>query len=138
MKTITGKESLRDPIFILFVFSLILGVDMGFLKDNLTSSESIMLRESIISFDNLVWLFFALLFGYFTFKEKQLLLRISYLLGAISFLLTASVIGFLGYKGIYLIKIVAMLFSIVFLIRYLTQTLQSYKSALFQNENRII
>jgi hypothetical protein len=57
MKTITGKESLRDPIFILFVFSLILGVDMGFLKDNLTSSESIMLRESIISVDNLVWLF---------------------------------------------------------------------------------
>ncbi len=136
MKKITGKEDLENTVFFLFFFSLILGIDLGFLKDNLTTHGSIILRESIFSFDYLVWLFFGLLFCYFSFKEKYFLLRISYLLGAISLILTPSMISFLDYKGIYFIKILAMLFSISFLMSYLTQTLKSYKSALFQKEDK--
>ena len=138
LKKITGKENLKDSIFFLFFFSLILGVDMGFLKDNLPSHGSIILHESIFSFNNFVWVFFASLFGYLSFKEKYLLLRISYLLGAISLILTPSVISFLGYKGIYFIKILAMLFAIVFLMKYLAQTFESYKSALFQKKDKNI
>ncbi len=138
LKKITGKEDLENPIFFLFFFSLVLGVDMGFLKDTLTAYGSIILSESIFSFGNLVWLFFALLFCFFAFKEKYFLLRISYLLGATSLILTPSVINLLGYKWIYFIKILAMFFAIIFLMKYFKETLKGYKAALIQKEDKTI
>ena len=48
MNKITGKEELKTPIFFLFIFSLMLGVEMGFLNKNLNSHGSIILFDPIL------------------------------------------------------------------------------------------
>jgi hypothetical protein len=132
LKQITGKENLENTIFVLFFFSLILGIDLGFLKDNLATHGSIILSKSIFTLEYFICLFIALLFCYYSFKERHFLLRASYIFGTISLILAPSVINYLGFKWIYLIKILTMFFAIIFLTKYIREILKGYKAAILQ------
>ena len=131
MKKITGKENLDNAIFSLFFFSILFGIEVGILKDNLTSHGSIILHDTIFSLINLFWLYLAALFGYYSYKEKSLLLRISYLLGSFSFLLPDVMISYLGFKSLYLVKILILLIAISCLGKYTRETFQAYKAFIF-------
>ena len=131
---ITGKEDLRNPIFFLFFYSFMSGVDAGGLSKNLEAHGSFILVEPIFSFINLVWFYFAGFFMYLSFKNKFKILKFAYVLGGISFILTTPVISEIGYKSLYFVKI-AIMFAVVGLtMKHLTDISGLYQSAFLQND----
>jgi hypothetical protein len=125
MKT-SETEDGRNPIFFLFLYSLILGCQLGGLSNNLDSHGSVILIEPLWSFGNLIWFYFAGLFVFFSLKEKNRLLKIAYFLGGVSFLLTKSVINVIGYKSLYAVKIVILFAVTCLLLQYLQKNIKKY------------
>jgi|GEM_PF-1718558 len=136
---ITGNEDLGTPIFFLFVYALMLGLECGALSDNLNSFGSIILNKPIFFDDSLLktsanffWFFIPAAILWEALKEKQVFLKCTYTLGAIPFILTASVISKLGYKILYGIKIAILFLVIMLLMKYSVKISELYKSAFLE------
>jgi hypothetical protein len=132
---IPSQDNLKEAIFFLVLFSLLAGIEAGHLNNNFDSHGSILLHTSIFSIINLFSLYFAACLIYYSCKEKNTLPRISYVFGAISFLLTADMISYLGYKSLYFIKILILFIAVGCLTKYMLRTFQSYNDLLLKNKN---
>ena len=139
LNKITGKEELKTPIFFLFIFSLMLGVEMGFLNKNLNSHGSIILFDPILFAENILGtianfcvFFLPVYFFVIAFRQRDVLLKCSYLLGAFPLLLTAPIINKIGFKSLYFIKIAAIFAVIMCLLKYLFKSIELYQLALKQ------
>jgi hypothetical protein len=119
----------RNPIFFLFLFSLILGCELGGLSKNLDSHGSVLLIKPLWSFGNLIWLYFAGLFVFFSFKEHIRILKVAYFLGGVSFLFTESVINIIGYKSLYGVKIILLFTVTLLLLQYLQKLTKLYQAS---------
>lgn len=133
----TRKDYRGNPIFFLFFFSLFLGGELGSLSKNLESHGSIILVAPLLSFENLIWLYFSGLFVYFSFKEKSKILKLAYSLAGGSFLFTESVINKIGYKSLYAVKIVLLFAATILLLNYLLKIHKLYQSiSLEKNDDK--
>jgi len=112
-------EDCSNPIFFLFLYSLILGCELKGLSTNLDSHGSVVLVEPLLSLGNLIWFYFAGLFVFFSLKENNKVLKVAYFLGGLSFLFTESVINIIGYKSLYGVKIVLLFATALLLLQYL-------------------
>ena len=139
MNKITGKEELKTPIFFLFMFSLMLGVELGFLNNNLNSHGSIILSKPILFAENIFGtlgnfclLFLSIYFLVIAFLQKNGFLKSSYLLGAFPLLLTSPAINKIGFKSLYFLKIATLFAVIMCLLKYLFKTIRLYQDILKQ------
>jgi len=131
------KKNLSDfeeALIFLFLFTLILGVELGSLEENLFSHGSIILSKPILFSDSILttisnFLLFSIPAIIFVaaLNKKQLLLKFAYFGGTLPLILTTSVINKFGYKGLFALKIIMLFFVVIFLIRYLKKTAASYK-----------
>ncbi len=128
----------RNPIFFLFLFTLILGGELGGLSKNLESHGSVILVEPLFSIGNLIWLYFTGLFVFFSLKENIRMLKVAFFLGGVSFLFTESIINAIGYKSLYGVKIVILFVVTGLLLQYLQKTLKlNQASCSEKNEEKI-
>jgi len=118
----------KNPIFFLCVFSLILGVELGSLSKSLDSHGSVLLVEPMLSMGNLIWLYFAGFFVFFSIREHNKMLKVAYFFGGLSFLFTESVINVLDHKGLYGLKILLLFTVTCLLILYLKKITNRYKA----------
>ncbi len=102
---------------------------------NIGEHGSIILSKPILFTGNIfetinrfIWLFFLPLTILFSaIKEKDLLLKLTYLLSTIPFILTTPMINKLGFKSLYVIKIIIIFAVIMCLMKYLTNKTGQYK-----------
>ena len=137
LKKITGNEDLETPILLLPFYSLLFVSEANKVVDNLTNFGSIILSEPILfgenifgTLGNLSWFFVAIMILIIAFKQKQLFLKVTYLLGTIPLILTEPVINKIGIKSLYFMKFISILLVIVCLINYLVKTIRLYQIAL--------
>lgn len=109
----------RDTVFLLFFFSLVLGVELGGLSQNLNLYGSAILIEPLFSIMNLIWFFVGGTFIFFSVKENIWLHKIVYFLGGATFFLTDTIINVIGYKSLYGLKILILFTVTVVLMRHL-------------------
>ncbi len=143
MKNITGDEDLNTPIILLFMYSMMFIAECTGLIENLDTYGSVMLIEPILFADNIFetignfcWFSMPTAILYAAFVEKQLFLKFTYLLGTLPFILTGPIINKLGYKSLYVIKVVVIFLVTMCLIKYLTTTIKLYQDALKRRESR--
>ena len=142
MKIITGEEDFSTPIMLLFIFSMILGLQLRSLPEyfeNFNKVHSVILNVPILFGDttleticNIGWFYFPIAILFMALKQKDLLLKITYMLGAIPLTLTNNVIINLGYKGLYIFSVAIIFVVVMLLIKYLTRTSELYKAVLRQ------
>ena len=137
MKNITGDEEFGTTIILLFLFSMLFVSEAREVVKNIETHGSIILSEPILFTGNLFetltrffWFFIpvAMLLG--GIKEKDLFLKLTYFLGSIPLFLTTPVINKLGFKSLYVIKVLIMFAVLMCLIKYLINTTDLYKKAL--------
>jgi hypothetical protein len=142
LKNLIGDQDFFSPIIFLFVFSMILGVQMRSLPDNFENFDkvhSIILDVPIIFGDstletigNFCWFYLPIAIFFIALREKDFLLKVIYMLGAIPFILTGNVIIKLGYKSLYVFDVAILFVIVMLLIKYLTRTIELYKTELKQ------
>ena len=103
LKKMIHGDDFRGPLFFLFLFTFILGVELGRLDGDLHTHGSIMLDKPILFPDSVLETIATLCFWALpiiillaALNEKSPLLKTSYLLGSLSFILMPSVINRLG------------------------------------------
>jgi len=116
------KQDINNTIFFLFVFSLMLGVELGTLIGKLDAHGSIILTEPILSTGNLILFIFAVISVLLAIKEPIFLLRCSYIVLAVQLLLNPSVIGHIGYKSLYAVRIGALFIITICLMKSIRKT----------------
>ena len=142
MKIITGEEDFSTPIMFLFIFSMILGLQLRALPEyfeNFNKVHSVILNVPILFGDttleticNIGWFYFPIAIFFIALRQKDLLLKVTYMLGAIPLTLTNNVIINLGYKGLYIFSVAIIFVVVMLLIKYLTRTTELYKAELKQ------
>jgi hypothetical protein len=139
MKNITGEEDFYIPTIFLFIYSLVLGMELRALPENMNKVYSIVLSEPILFADGIIktasnfsMFLFPVLIIFVAFKQKHYLLKIAFLLGTIPFILSDSIIIKLGYKSIFVVNVAIIFIVVMLLINYLTRTIGLYKIALKQ------
>jgi len=110
---------------------------------NIETYGSILLSEPILFTDNLFetitrfcWFLIPLAILLGVIKEKDLFLKLIYFMGSIPLFLTTPVINKLGFKSLYVIKLLIMFAVLMCLIKYLINTMELYKKALNQMKNK--
>ena len=141
MKKITGDEDFGTPILLLFLFSMLYVSEMGELMKNLESHGSIIITEPILFADNIFktlgnfcWFLVPTAIVVAAIREKHLFLRFTYFLGSVSLFLTAPVINKLGFKSLYVVKVLLIFVVTMCLLKYLFKTTEMYKRALKQKD----
>ena len=86
------------------------------------------------TFANFCWFFVPASIFISALIQKQIFLRMTYLLGTVPLVLNASVINKIGYKSLYVLKVVLLITVVVCLMKYLVNTTELYKKALKQKE----
>jgi hypothetical protein len=142
MKIITGEEDFSTPIIFLFIFSMILGLQLRSLPDNFENFNrvhSVILNVPILfgnstfeTIGNFCWFYLPIAIFFIALRQKDLLLKVTYMLAAIPLTLTNNVIINLGYKGLYIFNAAIIFVVIMLLIKYLTRTTELYKAELRQ------
>ena len=140
MKTITGEEDFITPILFLITCSMLLGLESSHLYENMRQVGSIILTEPILFADSffatisnfLIFLFPVVLF-IIALKQNSILLKTTYILGAVPFIFTKSVIMKLGYKSLFALKIAILFIVAMLLMKYLIRITELYKAKLKQN-----
>lgn len=125
-KTISEKIDSYVPVTALFIFSLLLGIEIGFIHDNLNTSRSIVIDGSIFSIDNLFWIYITAVFWFFALKAKEMALKIAYFIGGMPLMLTSPIIHLLGLNILYviIIKILLLFVACSICIRYISRKLK--------------
>jgi hypothetical protein len=126
MKTISEKIDLYVPVTALFIFALLLGIEIGFIHDNLNTSRSIVIAESIFSIDNMFCVYVAAVFFILAFKAKEIPLKIAYFVGGMPLMLETPIFSsILGINNLYIIiiKIVLLFIACSICIRFITAKL---------------
>jgi hypothetical protein len=123
IKNISEKIDLYMPVTSLFIFALLLGIEVGLLNDNLSYARSIINTETIISLYNIFWAYVAAVFLFFALKAKAIQLKIAYFIGGISLILTPSIVRKIDLNGLYIIKVVLLFTSCSIFVRYITKTI---------------
>ncbi len=137
MKKITGDEDFGTPIFLFFLFSMLFVSEAREIVKNLETHGSIILSEPILFTDNIFetltrfcWFFIPIAILLAATKEKDLFLKLTYFLGSVPLFLTTPVINKLGFKSLYVIKVLIMFTVIMCVMKYLINTTELYKKAL--------
>ena len=112
------------------------------LVENLNSFGSVILTKPILLADNtletignLCWFSMPVAIAFKAFAQTQLFLKITYLLGTLPFVLTSAVIDKLGFKSLYVIKVLIMFAVLMCLMKYLINTTDLYKKVLKEKDN---
>jgi len=141
LKKITGDEDFGTPIFLLFFFSMIFVLEAVGIMKNIEACGSIMLSEPILFTGNIFetltrfcWFFIPVAILLAAIKEKDLFLKLTYSLGSIPLILTTPVINRLGFKSLYVIKVLIVFAVIMCAMKYLLNTTELYKKALKEKE----
>ena len=136
MKKITGDEDFGTPIFFLFFFSMLLVSEISEIMKNIEAHGSIILSMPILFTDNIFetlsrfcWFFIPAGIFLAALKERDLFLKLTYFLGSIPLVLTTPVINKLGFKSLYVIKVLIMFAVIMCVTKYLFKTTELYKKA---------
>jgi len=98
-------------------------------------SEPILFTDNIFQTITRFCFFFipiAILFA--ATKETNLFLKLTYFMGAVSLFFTTPVINRLGFKSLYVIKVLVMFTVILCVMKYLINTTEQYKKALKDKE----
>jgi len=139
LKKITGNEDFGTPILLLFFFSMLFVYEVREVLINIETHGSIILSEPILFTDNLFetftrfcWFLIPLAILLCVIKEKDLFLKLIYFLGSIPLFLTTPIINKIGFKSLYVIKLLIMFAVLMCLIKYLISTMELYKKALNQ------
>ena len=124
-------DDFRGPLLFLFLFTLILGVELGRLSGDLHTHGSIMLDKPILFSDSILETianvcFWALpiIILLAALNEKNPLLKTSYLLGSLSFILMPSVINRLGLRSLYAVRIIFLFVAAMLLMKHLTKAVE--------------
>ena len=141
MKKITGDEDFGTPIFFLFLFSILFVFEAAEIMKNIEAYGSIILSKPILFTDNIFvtltrfcWFFIPVAILLAAIKQKDLFLKLTYFLGSVPLVLTTPVINKLGFKSLYVIKVLIMFAVIMCVMRYLLNTTELYKKALKEKE----
>lgn len=109
------------------------------LTEKLNAYGSIVLTEPILFADNVFetignfcWFLMPTAIFFAALGQKQLFLKLTYLFGTLPLILTAPIINKLGYKSLYVIKLLITFAVIGCLMKYLINTTDLYKKALKQ------
>ena len=141
MKKITGDEDFRTPICFLVVFSMLFVTESVEIVKNIDAHGSIMLSEPILFTNNIFktiirfcWFSIAVILLLTAVKEEAIILKFTYSLGSLPFILIPPVINKTGFKSLYAIKFIIISIVIMTLMRYLINTTELYKKALKDKE----
>ena len=141
MKKITGDEDFGTPIFILLFFSMLFVSEVREIMQNIEAHGSIILFEPILFTDNIFktltrFCYFLIPAAIFlaAIKEQNLFLKLTYFLGSVPLVLTTPIINRLGFKSLYVIKVLLMFAVIMCVMKYLINTTELYKKALKEKE----
>ena len=147
LNKITGEEDFENPIFLLFLFSMMFVWEAYRIIDNLNTHESIILSEPVLFTDSILsttlhfcWFLIPACIFYYAIKERHIFLKLTYILGTLPLIFTAPLINKLGYTSLYFIKILLIFAVIMCLMKYLINTMDLYKEALNQmkkTDNRV-
>lgn len=142
MKIITGEEDFSTPTIFLFIFSMILGLELRSLPDNFDNfnkAHSVILNVPILfgnstfeTIGNFCWFYLPIAIFFIALRQKDLLLKVTYMLGTIPLILTNNVIINLGYNGLYIFNVAIIFVVVMLLIKYLTRTTELYKAEVKQ------
>lgn len=141
LKNMITTDDFRVPLFFLFLFTFILGVDSGRLTGDLHTHGSVILEEPILFSDSILktiarLCFWALPIMIFlaALNEKNPLLKTSYLLGSLSFVLMPSVINRLGFRSLYAVRIIFLFVAVMLLMKHLAKAPEFRKPTLTSKE----
>ena len=134
MKKITGHEDFKTPIILLFLFSIRLVYEEHEIVNNIKDCGSIMLSEPILFTGNILetlirfcWFAIPIVIFFTAIKEKDLFLKFIYMIGSVSLFLTTPLINKLGFKSLYVIRILMMFVVVICVVKYLINTTELYK-----------
>jgi hypothetical protein len=142
LKKITGDEDFGTAIMLLFMFSMLFVWEIRDLMKNLSSHGSIIITEPILFADNsfktlgnFLWFLIPATIVLAAIKEKHLFLKLTYFLGSVPLVLTAPIINKLGFKSLYVVKVLIMFAVTMCLIKWLGNTTELYKKAVKPNDS---
>jgi hypothetical protein len=126
MKIKSYKVGLDSSVSALFLFALLLGIEIGFIHENMSTARSIIINESVFSLGNLFLIYVAAVFLFLSFKVKITQLKIAYMIGGISLMLIPSIVCRLGINVLYIIiiKVVLLFITCSICVRYITRKLK--------------
>ena len=134
------NDDFRNHLFFLFLFTLILGVDLRGLSSNLSVNDSIALSKPILfsenifeTISNIFQFLIPVMIFIMALNQKNPSLKLIYLIGALPLALTPSVINKIGFQSLYYFKIISLFVVVMFLMRYLAKTYRH--SILNKNES---
>jgi hypothetical protein len=137
LKKITGNEDFSTPIILLFMFSMMLSLELRDLLHNLQGQASIMISEPAIFTDNIFetiarisWFTLPLIIAVAAIKEQHTFLKVTYFIGIWPLILTKPVIEKIGYKSLYALKAALIFITVLCLIGYLNKITILYKKAI--------
>jgi hypothetical protein len=137
LKKITGNEDFSTPIILLFMFSMMLSLELRDLLSNIQEQSSILKPEPAIFTGNIFetiarisWFLLPLIITVGAIKEKLVILKLSYFIGIWPLILTKSLIEKIGYKSLYALKAALIFLTVLCLIGYLNKMAILYKKAI--------
>lgn len=137
LKKITGNEDFLIPIILLFMFSMMLSLELRDLLPNMQGQASILISEPAIFTGNLFetiarisWFSLPLIIAVMAFKEQRAFLKVTYFIGIWPLILTKPVIEKIGYKSLYALKAALIFMTVLCLIGYLNKIAILYKEAI--------
>jgi hypothetical protein len=136
----TKNDDFRNHLFFLFLFALILGVELRWLSGNPSVNDSIILSKPILlsenifeTISNIFQFLIPIIIFIMALNQKNQSLKLIYMIGALPLALTPSVIHKIGFNSLYYIKIISLIVVVMFLLRYLAKTYRH--SILNKNES---
>ena len=134
LKKMIATDDFRVPLLFLFLFTFILGVDLGRLNGDLHTHGSLILEKPILFSDSILGTIADLCFWALpimillaALNEKNPILKTSYLLGSLSFVLMPSVISRLGFTSLYAVRIISLLVAVMLLMKHLTKATEFHR-----------
>lgn len=136
------NDNFRNHLFFLFIFTLILGVELRGLSSNLTVNDSIMLSKPILfsesifeTISNIFQFSIPVIIFIMALNQKSPSPKIIYMIGALPLVLTSSVINYISFKRLYFIKIMLLFVVTTLLMRYLAKANEHSKPNSTNNES---
>ncbi len=127
MKKITGKEQISTSLISLFLFSMFLPGEIPLAINELLNS-ALPIPSPKEPFDIMMYGFLALYMLYLWYKNDALVLRITYLLASIAFLIDMIEINCFFVKYSNCIKSVIHFVVVINLLKYIDRSFEMYRS----------
>lgn len=137
LKKITGNEDFSTPIILLFMFSMMLSLELRDLLHHMQGGASSLISEPVIftgdifgTMARISWFALPLIIGMMAIKAQGVFLKATYFIGIWPLVLTEPVIEKVGYRSLYAMKSALIFIMVLCLISYLNKTTSLYKRAM--------